>query len=210
MKEMLADFGLGELFPIRIPKKISKFFKPKEEISKEKYFTKCLNKSDAMHLQLFLGYFALKLEEEVTILAVGNSTFSKRYWNKMRKMKKKDPMSDIIPESYHDIDLLVLPKHEMERNTLEECVKKALTDWELRYDIFKRTISNKEFFEKSDGSYTFLCDYKIGNKLISTKLPNGRELDLILGSDYTIKSAKEKIIEERKNKKPFCIIYKTD
>lgn len=210
MSDVISELGLDFFRDIKIPKEISHFFKPSGEISKEKYFTKYLSQGDAMHLQLFLGYFASRLEREVEILAVGNSTFSKEFWNKMKKIKKKNPKSEIIPDSYQDIDLLVLPKYGMDREILEKDVKKALTDWELRYDIFKRSVSSKDFFERIDGSYTFLVNYDVGNRIISTKLPNNTELDLILGKDNYLKSAKEKIKEERKNKNPFCIIYKSD
>ncbi len=210
MDDLLSVLGLDIFSDIKLPKEITRFFKPSGEISKEKYFTKYLNQNDAMHLQLFLGYFASRLEEDVTILAVGNSTHSKNYWNKMKKRKEKDSTSKILPDSYQDIDLLILPEEEIKRDILEEKVKKALNDWELTHNTFKRTVSKKNFFEMTDGTYHVLIDYNIGNRLISTKLPNNRELDLILGSDSILKSAKEKIKEERKNKNPFCIIYESD
>jgi len=209
MNDILSDLGLDGLISIKLPKGVIRFFKPSGEISKEKYFTRYLNPSDAMHLQLFLGYFASILEEDITVLAVGNSTFSKKYWRDMKKKREKNPKSGILPESYQDIDLLILPEQEIKRDVLEEKVKGALDNWELTHTTFKKTVSKKDFFEMADGTYHVLVDYNVGNKLISTKLPNNRALDLILGTEDILKSAKEKIKEEQRNKKPFSIIYRT-
>ena len=206
MKNLLHDLDLDFIPSVKIPKNISLFFKPKGEISKGKYFNEYLCPSDAMHLQLFLGNFASKIESKIAVLAVGNSTFPKRYWDKIKKVREKN-LSEKISESYQDIDLLILPQEEIKREIFGEEVKKALTSWGMEYGLFKKNISSKEWYQKNDGTYSVFAEYNQGSLLISTKLPNGRELDLILEKGNVLKSADKKISEERKNKNYFSLVY---
>jgi hypothetical protein len=200
--EILEDF----IPHLKFPEKVSLFFKLNKEISAKDYYFKKLKPHDALSLYRFIEEFASGMKNEISILAVGSSTFGKKYWNMIKKINKKDPTAN-AKEDYQDIDLLILPKNKIERKIFEEDVKNSLYSMNLIYSSHKSSSCGGEWYKKIDGKYKFGSYSEENKHSYSARLSNLTLIDLIIGKEELLKSASEKIAEERKLKSPFSLIH---
>lgn len=181
--------------------------KPRYEVPKEIYYSRHLKPEDEVTFQKFIKDFTSKLKLDVAILAVGSSTYPIEYWGERRKLGEESPESG-IPTSYEDIDLVIVPQSVIERGTLELAVNKVLSSLKLEKKLKEITVAGTSWHKQDDGTYCSFVHFDYGNHSISTKLPNGREVDLIIGRhDLIEKTAGVKLSEERKGNYAFSLLY---
>jgi len=188
----------------------------KKELQREVYYRDFLKEEDANQLWDLVNDLVSKLETNLAILAVGSSVFPKYHWEGMQKLNKKFP--DIkAPETYRDIDLLLIPKDEYSLVEFEEKVKQSLTELSLPFKADNDTTEGVSYcpalaISKDGKEKSIICpyvNYDYGKHSIKTNLPNHTQLDLILGRDDLVNlTAEQKIAQERKNRNSFSILYR--
>lgn len=204
--------------------RIKNLLRPREEkanleVPREEYYNNRLLLKDARELRPFVDNLSMVMKEHyflpVSILAVGSSTFPDAYWKVQRDLLNKHPRLNI---PYQDIDLLILPEETVSLDKLGKSVSHYLhgagfefksyncTCFGVRYSCGKNIDEEGKTQEEIFPSVQIIC----GIHSITTSLPNGTSLDLILGreikeTDFD-KNASQKIAEERKNNRPFSLL----
>lgn len=185
---------------------LSWFFKPKYEVNKENYYSLHLRKDDSKELQEFIPLFTKQLKIPSTILAVGSSTFPLYYWKDQKKKNLKIAIK-VFPESYDDIDLLLLPNNQFVLKDYKNHVIKALASMKYQFESKDLTIMGRSYHKHLDGSYAPFAHFSYGKHSLTTHLKNNTSLDLIIGSDEILPPASEKISLERKSNCAFSLLY---
>jgi hypothetical protein len=190
--------------------------RPSYEVSSESFYRSNLNPFDAISLREFVQDFGNMLSLPSAILAVGSSVFPAKHWEGRKKLNKRDPTIK-APENYQDIDLLIIPEKITKLDDLEHSVQKTLQELRYGFTSHKSTtagVSYSEalaFSDKGEKAKKIVCSYvhmDYGLHSITTKLKSATKLDLILGRDDLLKqTAAEKILEERKGKYAFSLLY---
>jgi hypothetical protein len=191
-------------------------FRPRYEVSADKYYSEFIKSTDADNLRYFVKEFGSSLSIPSAILAVGSSTFPKSYWKERQKLNKKDP--DLkAAESYQDLDLVLVPVANVELVDLEQAVKQELTNKGFEFKAHETTTSGVSYcnaiaFDKDNRARNVICPFlnlDYGLHSISTNLKNGTKLDLILGrDDLLFSTADEKIAEERRDNNAFSLLFR--
>lgn len=188
----------------KILKAIKLRFKQKYEVKAEGYYSKFLKAEDAKLLKTFVKDLSHELGSRYTILAVGSSTFPKKYFDEIKKMNKKSQNLE-IRESYRDIDLIIIPNEIQQRLFLLKCVKEALNRLGLSHEFHEDTWCGVSYGKQSG---TIFAHISYGLYSISTELKNRTNVDIILGRDDLLEeTAEEKIKSERYHKNSFSLLH---
>ncbi len=150
------------------------------------------------------------------ILAVGSSTFPKEHWNHRRKLNKRNQGLN-APETYRDIDLLIVPERVVKLQELKAAVQQMLDSSGYKWQSHEITSGGISYCKShsigEDGRVTEgispWANIDYGLHSVSTNLRNGRKLDLIVGRDDLIEvTAQQKIERERENNNAFSSLYR--
>ncbi len=195
--------------------RINLLFKPAYELSSEKYYDEQLNSKDSRLLRNFVNKLGKSMKIPSAILAVGSSTFPEQHWEDYERLNQKHNLQ--LDLFYRDIDLFLVPHSQVSLSEYETSISETLEKLGTKYESKKSAIMgvslregwsvNQETgeTEKIIGTWSNI-DY--GLHSITTELPNGTNIDLIIGrEDLLQKTAEMKIAEERKYKNPFSLLY---
>ncbi|HLP80023.1 MAG TPA: hypothetical protein VK158_05275 [Acidobacteriota bacterium] len=193
------------------------FTRPRE-LSAQEYYKSRLLPDDALALSDFTKYLGDSLISYLlpsAIIAVGSSTYDDAHWQRRKKLNLKDP-SLKAAETYSDLDIVVCPIQSMELDTLCDVVSQILMDAKMPFKKHEDSTAGVSYCNataisddgKSESILSPFAHFDYGRHSLTTRLPHGRSLDILLGhEDEPLLSADDKIAVERKNNYAFSLIY---
>ena len=194
--------------------KIKEVFTPSNMVNPGKYYLDFLKESDSVSLWDFVYSFSDKMGiTSSAVIAVGSSTFPKSFWRQRRRANKKEGFD--APESYRDIDLLVLPEEREKFSEFEKSVTKSLESIGLEFERKEDTLDgvsyNRGLAIDSEGNrenvMSSWVNVDYGRHSVSTRMENGTKIDLIIGRpDIEFMTASEKIKEDLANNESFSVL----
>lgn len=197
---------------------VKSILRKSSEIRDSDYLSNYLKADDAKNLPPFVKTLGDSMKIPSAIIAVGSSTYPKKYWDNLREYNLADPKLGAA-QSYHDIDLLVVPENITSRVSLENNVRNALSSHGYKFDFYKDSVAGVSYCSALSGNSNgtwFKCiapylNIDNGMHSITTNLTNGTKVDLIIGREDLLKvTATEKINFERNKGYPFSILYRRD
>lgn len=193
-----------------------RFLGHKYELSREDYLGKNLRFGDARALLDFVNGFSDITKQELTVIAVGSSTYSKRIRRRMERLREDYPYLDVSTR-YNDIDLRIYPEAEgMPLDELEGQVADALKMMGMPYTRYVHTKMGYPIVRSEYGSGRSLIktlapfyEYDPDSISLMTRLKTETPLELILGKEDPIfTTGTKKIRSERKNNTPFVLLMR--
>jgi len=187
------------------------------ELSKDDYYANYVREPDREELRQVVGYIAEDLKLigiDTAIIAVGSSTFSSSYWNRIRECNAKDPHLK-IPLEYRDLDLRILPNNmNIEAVALMGAVKEGLESRKYKVKMHETTKMGVRLCKGFSGGVPCIVpfvDFGYGIHSLSTTMDSGTELDIIFGCEGIPvddrNGAKEEISRQREKGYAFSVLY---
>jgi len=207
--------GLVQIVKSMIRSKYQVEPEPRYEIEPETYYKEFLTEKDSSCLKSFVEEFGKRLNIPSAILAVGSTTFPKNYWDDTKKLNLEDPTLN-AHKTYRDIDLLIVPEEGTNLKKIESDIRRTLKQMKYKFKEDNMTFSRRlcdgcSIGEDGKANKTIVpwLDIDYSSHSIETKLGSGTKLELIFGrDDILLKTASEKIAEERKENYAFSLLYR--
>lgn len=198
---------LDDVSPVITPEEIAKNIR---RIPAEEYFSRFLRDDDASAIKNIIRDITQHISRDFTIIAVGESTYPKEFWNLPRVLSEYS--------EYQNIDLLLVPKINIDSDILASEVKRSFDKekrdyYQSRFSGFFGIVSDKTEISYSLSKKPIISPYWFkaypNLRAINTPIDNCRYARVFVGNELPSESYTLSIISRqlKKDKMSHSIIY---